>query len=79
MQKLVAEAISADAERLDPDMLDIHLWLSRSATQIGITATAARSGKKIARQRRAYMAESWALSACSQSTTLPSHATARPA
>ena len=45
MQKLVVEAISAGAERLDPDMLDKHLRLYRSAAQIGITATAARSDK----------------------------------
>ena len=36
MQKLVVEAISAGAERLDPDMLE-HLRLYRSAAQIGIT------------------------------------------
>ena len=45
MQKMVAEAISAGAERLDPDTLDKHLRLYRSAAQIGITATAARSDK----------------------------------
>jgi transposase len=45
MQKLVAEAISAGAERLDPDMLGQQLRLYRSAVQIGITATAARSDK----------------------------------
>jgi transposase len=45
MQKLVAEAITAGAERLDPDTLDKHVQLYRSAAQIGITATAARSDK----------------------------------
>ncbi len=45
MQKLVAEAIAAGAERLDPDALDKQVWLYRSAAQIGITATAARSTK----------------------------------
>jgi transposase len=45
LQKLVAEAITAGAERLDPDTLDKHVRLYRSAVQIGITATASRSDK----------------------------------
>jgi len=43
LQKLVVEAITTDAERLDPDMLDKHTRLYRSAVQIGITTTAART------------------------------------
>ena len=45
MQKLVAEAITAGAEHLDPDALDTQVRLYRSAVQIAITATAARSDK----------------------------------
>ena len=45
MQKLVAEAITADADTLDPDALDKQVQLYRSAAQIGITQTAARSSK----------------------------------
>jgi transposase len=43
LQKLVVEAITTDAEQLDPDMLDQHTRLYRSAVQIGITTTAART------------------------------------
>jgi transposase len=43
MQKLVGEAISAGAERLDSDALAGHVQLYRSAAQIGLTQTAARS------------------------------------
>jgi transposase len=45
MQKLVAEAINAGADTVDPDALDKHVRLYRSAAQIGLTATAARSDK----------------------------------
>jgi transposase len=45
MQKLVAEAIAAGADALDPDALDKQVQLFRSAVQIGITSTAARSDK----------------------------------
>lgn len=45
MQKLVTEAITTGADRLDPDMLDKHVGLYRSAVQIGVTATAARTTK----------------------------------
>jgi transposase len=44
MQKLVAEAIAAGAA-VDPDALDKHVRLYRSAAQIGLTQTAARTGK----------------------------------
>jgi transposase len=43
MQRLVAEAIGAGADALDPDALDTQVRLYRSAAQIGITQTAARS------------------------------------
>ena len=45
MQKLVAEAIAAGADAVDPDALDEQVRLYRSAAQIGITQTAARSSK----------------------------------
>jgi transposase len=45
MQKLVAEAIAAGADALDPDALDKQVQLFRSAVQIGISATAVRSDK----------------------------------
>jgi len=45
MQKLVAEAISAGADAVDPDALDKQVQLYRSAAQIGLTQTAARTGK----------------------------------
>src|SRR5512133_2153792 len=44
MQKLVAEAITAGAAA-DPDILNTQVQLYRSAAQIGLTQTAARSGK----------------------------------
>ncbi|HET9655173.1 MAG TPA: IS66 family transposase [Kineosporiaceae bacterium] len=43
MQKLVTEAITTGAERLDPDLLAKHTQLYNSAVQIGINTTAARS------------------------------------
>jgi transposase len=43
MQKLVAEAIAAGADTIDPDALDKQTQLYRSAAQIGLTQTAARS------------------------------------
>lgn len=45
MQKLVAEAIAAADSDLDQDALGEQVALYRSATQIGITATAARTDK----------------------------------
>jgi transposase len=45
MQKLVAEAITAGADTLDPDALATQTQLYRSAVQIGLTQTAARSDK----------------------------------
>jgi transposase len=45
MQKLVADAIAADVDTVDLDALDEQVGLYRSAVQIGITQTAARSGK----------------------------------
>jgi transposase-like protein len=45
MQKLVAEAIAAGADTVNPDALDKQVQLYRSAAQIGITQTAARSSK----------------------------------
>jgi transposase len=45
MQKLVAEAIAAGADAVDPQVLDEQVRLYRSAAQIGITQTAARSSK----------------------------------
>jgi transposase len=44
MQKLVADA-AAGADAIDPDALDKQIQLYRSAVQIGITVTAARSDK----------------------------------
>ncbi|HSS26268.1 MAG TPA: IS66 family transposase [Mycobacterium sp.] len=43
MQKLVAEAIAAATDALDPDALATQVQLYRSAAQIGITTTAART------------------------------------
>jgi transposase len=43
MQKLVDDAVAAGADRVDPVALDQQIWLYRSAAQIGITSTAARS------------------------------------
>jgi transposase len=43
MQRLVAEAIGAGADAVDPQVLDEQVRLYRSAAQIGITQTAARS------------------------------------
>lgn len=43
MQKLLAEAIAASTDALDPDVLAKQVQLYRSAAQIGITATAART------------------------------------
>src|SRR5919112_26644 len=45
MQKLVAEAIAAGADALDPAALNQQIQLYRSAAQIGLTQTAARSDK----------------------------------
>jgi transposase len=45
IQKLVTEAIAADASALDPQALDEQIRRYRSATQIGITSTAARDTK----------------------------------
>jgi Transposase IS66 family. len=45
MQKLVTEAIAADADAVDAEALDKQVKLYRSAVQIGITQTAARSSK----------------------------------
>jgi transposase len=43
MQTLVAEAIAAGADTADPDALGAQVHLYRSAAQLGITQTAARS------------------------------------
>jgi len=43
MQHLVAEADTAGAQAADPDALDAQVRLYRSAVQVGITTTAARS------------------------------------
>jgi len=43
MQKLVAEAINAGADAVDPDALDKQIQLYHSAVQIGVTQTAART------------------------------------
>ncbi|MEO6762638.1 MAG: IS66 family transposase [Umezawaea sp.] len=43
MQKLVADAIAAGADTLDPDALGMQVQLYRSAVQIGIAQTAIRS------------------------------------
>jgi transposase len=45
MQKLVTDAIATDAGTVDADALSRQVQLYRSAAQIGITQTAARSGK----------------------------------
>jgi transposase len=43
MQRLVTDAVTAGAAAVDPDALDKHIRLYRSAAQIGTTQTAARS------------------------------------
>ena len=43
MQKLVTQAIAAGADTVAPDVLDKQVQLYRSAAQIGLSATAARS------------------------------------
>ena len=43
MQKLVAQAIAAGADTVDSDTLAGQVWLYRSAAQIGLSTTAARS------------------------------------
>jgi len=43
LQQLVTEAIAAGAQTLDPDALGTQIQLYRSAAQIGLTQTAARS------------------------------------
>jgi transposase len=43
MQKLVAQAITAGADAIDPDALDHQVQLYRSAARIGLAQTAARS------------------------------------
>jgi transposase len=45
MQKLIAEAIATDADTVDTDALAEQVRLYRSAVQIGINSTAARSDK----------------------------------
>ena len=45
MQNLVAEAIATDADTVDTDALAEQVRLYRSAVQIGINSTAARSDK----------------------------------
>jgi transposase len=45
MQKLVAEAITAGDDAVDPDVLDKQVQLYHSAAQIGVTQTAPRTGK----------------------------------
>ncbi|HET9889903.1 MAG TPA: IS66 family transposase [Mycobacterium sp.] len=45
MQKLVSEAIAAEAEAIDADVLAEQVGLYRSAVQIGITQTAVRSSE----------------------------------
>ncbi len=45
MQKLVAEAITAGTNTVDPDALANQVQLYHSAAQIGLTATATRSDK----------------------------------
>ena len=45
MQKLIAETIAADADTVDTDALAEQVRLYRSAVQIGINSTAARSDK----------------------------------
>jgi transposase len=43
IQNLADDAVAAGADTLDPVALDQQIWLYRSAAQIGITSTAARS------------------------------------
>lgn len=43
MQRLITDAVTAGAAAVDPDALDKHIRLYRSAAQIGTTQTAARS------------------------------------
>jgi transposase len=57
MQKLVADATAAGAEAVDPYALDKQVQLYRSAAQIGLTQTAARSGK-VMRKHHALPADS---------------------
>lgn len=45
MQKLVLDAIASGADAVDPNALGQQIQLYRSAVQIGITSTAARSDK----------------------------------
>ena len=45
LQKLVAEAIATGTDTIDPDALDKQVQLYRSAAQIGLTHTSARSTK----------------------------------
>jgi transposase len=45
LQKLVAEAVATGADTIDPDALDKQVQLYRSAAQIGLTHTSARSTK----------------------------------
>lgn len=45
MQHLVTDAIAAGTDALDPDALGNQIQLYRSAAQIGLTQTAARSNK----------------------------------
>jgi transposase len=52
MQRLVNEAIAAGTEAIDPDALDNHVQLYRSAVQLGVTATAAR-GDKVTKKHNA--------------------------
>jgi transposase len=47
MQNLVDEAITTNADTLDPDTLDKQVQLYRSAVQIGISQTTARSSKSM--------------------------------
>jgi hypothetical protein len=53
MQKLVAQAIAAGADTVDPGALDKQVHLYRSAAQIGLSATAARS-TKVMRKHNAF-------------------------
>lgn len=49
MHKLVSEAIAARADTLDPEALDQQVRLYRSAAQIGLTSTTARSNPTLMR------------------------------
>jgi hypothetical protein len=49
MQKLVDEAIATGADAVEPNALGQQLQLYRSAVQIGVTTTAARSDKVMKR------------------------------